>query len=240
MFRNHRAVNDNNERDDNQVIIEIVEGDVGYDSPDNSLDTHNVNVNSEEDAGVEGDQGVEEDPLPGGSRRRSRQEGGQEDEERGWWNEFDDSSTDYDNNTDDYDTDSSVYGHYNADSDSGSNPVKNAAAYAQLAEEDPLPGPSRKSSGEHDTAEDETSYNKSVCCYGLFNNIFDTGTDRPGQDPVHSSIDLVEGAEEEMDEDHQQVEEEARLPRPFGKASRKRPREHDDDNNMRDRKRFKR
>ncbi|XP_056221974.1 glycosyltransferase-like protein gnt13 [Seriola aureovittata] len=212
--------NENNASSGNRDIAVNLNNndDIHNDNIDDNVDNNNGHTYAGTSAGVVVDQGVEEDdPLLGPSRRRSREEDGQNAVEesskriRGW-DGFSDSSTDCnsdsDNNTD-HDNNNTVRNTRNS-------PDKHAGADAEVAEEDPLPGPSRKSSRELDTVEDERSDEKSRLCYEFAD---DTVTIRTNRDLAHgsSSIDPDDNAgaaEETGEETNQQVEEEATQPGP--------------------------
>lgn len=252
----HQHNADNNENHDNLDHNDNIHNDNVDDNDDDNVDIDNVNnidnidnhnvdnvddnneiaedagARAEVEVGIEVNQGVEEDdPLPGGSGRRSREEDGQDVEEGSskrprWWEEFDctsDSDTDRDDN--------------NTDKNTGNCPVKHGA---EVAEEDPLPGPSRERSRKHDKVEDErSSSKKSRRCYEFADSNSDS-TVRTGQDhDAHSSsnIDLGENAVEKTDEEvNQQVEEDD--PQPGG--SRERSGEGDEQEQSRGSKQFKR
>ncbi len=231
---NHDNNDHNNNVDDN--VDNIDNPNVGQIDIDNES-AEEAGTSAWVEVGIGANQCVEEDdPLPGQSRRRSREEDGQDLEERSskrfrWWDEFAESSTDSD-------SDNTDYADNDTDKNTGNSPVRPAGAGAEVSEQDPLPGPSRKRSLKHDKKEDERSSNKSRLCYKFADSTSDTVTGRTGHDLAHSSssINLAEGAgaAEETNEDvNLQVEEEE--PRPM--RCRKRSRKSDD---REDRKRFKR
>ncbi|XP_071318118.1 myb-like protein D [Trachinotus anak] len=208
----NRDNNDSNENNDNSGNHGNADNlHIHNDNVDDNVDNNNEHArDAGTSTGVEVDQGVEdEDPLPGGSRRRSSEEEDEQDnEDRSskqfrWWDELADSSTDSDTNSND------------TERNTRNSPVKYLGADVEVAEEDPLPGPSRKRSRELDTVEDKRSDKNSRRDDEFVNNIVTFRTD---EDLAHS-IDLAV-AEETGEEVNQQVEEEATQPRPSRKMSR--------------------
>lgn len=180
------------------------------DSVDNDENIGNNNVgNVDNGAGIEYNQDVsEEDPLPGGSRRRSREED-EEDEERSrkqfqWWDEFADSDSDCGS---DSDSDSTGDDYMEC---TGIIPVQHAGAFVKVnqhvGEEDQLPGGSNKRS-----REDERGGQKSR----QWDEFADINTDTVSDTDNSERDDLFEDAVEEED--------------PLPGGSRKRSREEDEE-----------
>ncbi|XP_018548467.1 uncharacterized protein LOC108894317 [Lates calcarifer] len=143
-----------------------------------------------EDAGMDVDHDVpEEDPLPGGSQRRSREEDEEESEARSnkrfrWWDEFSDS--------DSYsDTDDTDYGYL------GNNSVQDASAEVdvevEVAEEDPQPDAVKKRSRDDGEEDDERDSKR---LRGFADSISDSCTVQTWTDHCDSSSshDLFEDA----------------------------------------------
>ncbi|GAA6214212.1 myb-like protein D [Lates japonicus] len=231
---NENQLNDNNVNDDNNSNNENQgDNDTGH-----NADNSNENVEgASTSAGVEVDQGVEEDnPLPGGSRKRSRDDDEEDNDSNSskqfrWWDEFADSCTDcssegYATDCDDNNTDSYT------DWATTNSPIERAGADDEVAEDDPQPGPSRTRSREHDT-EDKKRDKKSRRCYDFADDNSDTvtvATDRDLTDSRDSS-DVAGNADavtERSQEVNQQEEEEATQTRPC----RKRPRGNNSDEDV--------
>ncbi|XP_044204634.1 surface protein-like isoform X1 [Thunnus albacares] len=179
---------------------------VGNNNVENNVGNGDNNV-AVEDAGMEDNQDIpEEDPLPGGSRRRSREED-EDIEERSskrfrWWDEFADSDSDSDDDVD----------------CTGMNLVQDPGADMEVnqhvREEDSLPNGSTKRSREDDEEEDERGSPKSRRCDEFADSSYDCWSRHDYSDSSGSG-DLSEDAVEEED--------------PLPGGSRKRSREEDAD-----------
>ncbi|CAK6972962.1 uncharacterized protein LOC121896596 isoform X2 [Scomber scombrus] len=187
----------------NNDVEDIVNNDedIGNNNVSNIGNVDNADNNvAVEDAGVEENQGVPGDPLPGPSRRRSGEvdvanEGFQ------WWDEFADSTGD------------------DFEEGTGMNPAQEAGADV----EDPLPGGSRKSSRED---EEERDSKKSRRCAEFTDINSDTVLVKPCHDHSDSSnSDHCEDAVEEFR--NQPVEDEDPQPGRSKKRSREDDEEED-------------
>ncbi|KAM7372881.1 hypothetical protein PAMP_007774 [Pampus punctatissimus] len=195
----------NNENIDNNNVVNV-DNDVGF-----------------EDAGVEDNQDVsEENPLPGGSRKRSREDRESEESEQfRWWDEFADSDSDC------YDSDADSTGDDHVAS-TGMNPVQDVGVGANMEvnqharEVDPLPGGSKKRSRENDEEEDEQGCKKSR----RLDEVTSSDFDRISVHPHHDHTDNSRSDDQVEKED----------PRPGG--SRKRSREEDEEEDGRAGKKF--
>lgn len=205
LFGNDDIIH-NNDFEDNVNNNE----DIGNNNVDNNNDGNIGNVDNAdnnvavEDAGVEENLGVPEDPLPGPSRRRSREvdvaNGGFQ-----WWDEFADSTVD------------------DFEQGTGMNPAQEAGADV----EDPLPGGSRKRSRENEEEEERDSKKSRRCA-----EFTDTNSDTVFVEPRHDHSDSSDSDhfEDEVEEfRNQPVEEED--PQPG--RSKKRSREDDEEEDKR-------
>ncbi|KAL7372629.1 hypothetical protein ABVT39_019644 [Epinephelus coioides] len=198
--------NENNSNHDNLDNNNDDNADVSVENAD-SLSVNNNNDNAEDagpSAGLEvgSNQSAEEDdPLTGGSRKRFRDEDDQDIFRR--WDEFADSSSDSH-------TDSTHSQDFNRET--GRSPVKDT----EDAEEDPVPGPSRKRLRKSNRAEDERSSKKARQCDEFADSNSDIVTVTTGQGLADSSgnVDATKdaGAAEQTDnEQDKQVDEEEDL-----------------------------
>ncbi|KAM7372879.1 hypothetical protein PAMP_007772 [Pampus punctatissimus] len=202
------------------------------DNANNNENIDVVNIDNDvgfEDAGVEDNQDVsEENPLPGGSRKRSREDGEDEESEQFRW--LDDSDSDcYDSDSDCYDSDADSTGDDHVAS-TGMNPVQDVGVGANMEvnqharEVDPLPGVSKKRSRENDEEENEQGCKKSR----RLDEVTSSDFDRISVHPHHDHTDNSRSDDQVEKED----------PRPGG--SRKRSREEDEEEDGRAGKKFRR